>query len=69
METNRLYARTAAKIELRWIEAVAGELIQIRHSEPFWSSLRGRRPMQATQRAIWSGDRAALRQPDPGRSP
>lgn len=37
METNRLYARTAAKIDVRWIEDVAGDLIQVSHSEPFWS--------------------------------
>ena len=38
METNRLYARTAAKIDVRWIEEVAGDLIQTKHSEPFWST-------------------------------
>jgi len=38
METSRLFARTAAKIEVEWIEDLAGELLQIRHSEPFWSS-------------------------------
>ncbi len=38
METSRLFARTAAKIEVDWIEELAGDLLQIRHSEPFWSS-------------------------------
>lgn len=38
METNRLYARTAARIEVEWIEAVAGDRIALRHSEPFWST-------------------------------
>lgn len=38
METSRLFARTAAKVEVDWIEDLAGELLQIRHSEPFWSS-------------------------------
>lgn len=38
METSRLFARTAAKVEVEWIEAVAGELLRVRHSEPFWSS-------------------------------
>ena len=38
METSRLFARTAAKIEVDWIEDLAGELLQIRHSEPFWST-------------------------------
>lgn len=38
METSRLFARTAAKIEVQWIEELAGDLIQTRHSEPFWST-------------------------------
>lgn len=38
METSRLFARTAAKVEVEWIEALAGDLIQVRHSEPFWST-------------------------------
>lgn len=38
METSRLFARTAAKIEVEWIEELAGDLIQTRHSEPFWST-------------------------------
>ncbi|MEO0509607.1 MAG: ATP-dependent RNA helicase HrpA [Verrucomicrobiota bacterium] len=38
METTRLYARNAARIEAKWIEEVAGELLSIRHSEPFWST-------------------------------
>jgi len=38
METNRLYARNAAKIEVEWIEAMAGDLLSVRHSEPFWST-------------------------------
>ena len=39
METNRLFARTAAKVEVEWIVDVAGDLIQLRHSEPFsWST-------------------------------
>ncbi|MGB0743542.1 MAG: DUF3418 domain-containing protein, partial [Opitutales bacterium] len=38
METSRLYARNAAKIEPEWIEAMAGDLLSIRHSEPFWST-------------------------------
>lgn len=38
METNRLYARTAAKIQVEWIEAMAGDLLSVRHTEPFWST-------------------------------
>lgn len=37
METSRLFARTAAAIEVDWIEAVAGDLIQTKYTEPFWS--------------------------------
>ncbi|MFP4203925.1 MAG: ATP-dependent RNA helicase HrpA [Opitutales bacterium] len=37
METSRLFARTAAKIEVDWIEDLAADQIQIKHSEPFWS--------------------------------
>jgi ATP-dependent helicase HrpA len=38
METSRLFARTAAKVEVKWIEELAGDLLQIKHSEPFWST-------------------------------
>lgn len=38
METNRLYARTAARIEVEWIESMAGDLLSVRHTEPFWST-------------------------------
>ena len=38
METSRLFARTAAKVDVEWIEALAGDLLSIRHSEPFWST-------------------------------
>ena len=40
METSRLFARTAAKIDVEWIEDLAGDLLQTRHSEPRWSSKR-----------------------------
>jgi ATP-dependent helicase HrpA len=38
METSRLFARTAAKVEVEWIEALAGDLLRTKHSEPFWST-------------------------------
>ena len=38
METSRLYARTAARVEVEWVEAVAGDLIRVSHTEPFWST-------------------------------
>ncbi|WP_158279864.1 ATP-dependent RNA helicase HrpA [Coraliomargarita sinensis] len=38
METNRLYARNAARIEVDWIGAMAGDLLSVRHTEPYWST-------------------------------
>jgi ATP-dependent helicase HrpA len=38
METSRLFARTAAKVEVKWIEELAGDLLKITHSEPIWST-------------------------------
>ena len=38
METGRLYARTAAKIDPQWILDLAGPLLQVKHSEAFWST-------------------------------
>ncbi|MGK0464509.1 MAG: ATP-dependent helicase HrpA [Lentimonas sp.] len=38
METSRLFARTAAKVEVQWIEELAGDLLKLKHSEPFWST-------------------------------
>ncbi len=37
METSRLFARTAAKVDVQWIEELAGDLLKLKHSEPFWS--------------------------------
>jgi len=41
VETSRLWARTAARIEPEWIEPLAGHLVKRRFSEPHWSSRRG----------------------------
>ena len=38
METSRLFARTAAKVQVQWIEDVAGDLLKLKHPEPFWST-------------------------------
>ncbi len=35
-ETNRLYARTVAKIEPEWIEAAAGHLVKRHYFDPHW---------------------------------
>ncbi len=41
VETRRVYARTVAQVEPRWIEEAAGHLLKRRHSEPHWSLNRG----------------------------
>ena len=41
VETRRIYARSVAAVEARWIEEAAAHLVRRRHSEPFWSIKRG----------------------------
>jgi ATP-dependent helicase HrpA len=41
VETNRLYARTVAKVMPEWIERAAAHLIKRTYSDPQWSSQRG----------------------------
>ncbi len=41
VETSRLYARCAARIEPEWIEAVAGPLVTRDYFEPRWDADRG----------------------------
>ncbi len=41
VETTRLYARTAAKIDPRWIESLSGHLVKRSYSEPHWQKNRG----------------------------
>jgi ATP-dependent helicase HrpA len=36
VETTRLYARTAAKIEPEWVEGLAGHLLKRSYAEPHW---------------------------------
>ena len=38
METSRLFARMAAKVDVQWIEDLAGSLLKLKYSEPFWSA-------------------------------
>lgn len=40
-ETQRLFARTVARIEPEWIEQIAGSLLKAAYSEPHWSRKRG----------------------------
>src|SRR5207245_2749425 len=41
VETTRLFARTVAAIEPRWLEDIGGHLIRREHSEPQWDARRG----------------------------
>jgi ATP-dependent helicase HrpA len=41
VETSRLWARDAARIEPEWAEALAGHLVKRTYSEPHWSRKRG----------------------------
>ncbi len=40
VETSRLWARTAARIQPEWAETLAGHLVKRSYSEPYWSSTR-----------------------------
>jgi len=42
VETTRIYARTCAKLDARWLNDIARHLIKLSHSEPFWSQETGR---------------------------
>ncbi len=41
VETSRLWARTAARIEPEWVEPLAGHLVKRAYSEPHWERNRG----------------------------
>ncbi len=41
VETSRLFARCAAKIEPEWVEAVAGDRVNRDYFEPHWDAARG----------------------------
>ncbi len=41
VETTKLYARMVAKIDVDWIEPLAGHLIKKNHFEPHWEKKRG----------------------------
>ncbi|MCC6301334.1 MAG: ATP-dependent RNA helicase HrpA [Gammaproteobacteria bacterium] len=42
IETQRLYAHTAARVEPEWIERAAAHLVKRSHYDPFWDARRGR---------------------------
>jgi ATP-dependent helicase HrpA len=41
VETNRMWARTVARIRPEWIEPLAGHLVRRSHGEPWWDADRG----------------------------
>jgi ATP-dependent helicase HrpA len=41
VETSRLWARVAARIEPEWVEPLAGHLVNRGYSEPHWDAKRG----------------------------
>ncbi|WNW11493.1 ATP-dependent RNA helicase HrpA [Pseudomonas sp. DTU_2021_1001937_2_SI_NGA_ILE_001] len=41
VETTKLYARMVAKIDVDWIEPLAGHLVKKNHFEPHWEKKRG----------------------------
>jgi ATP-dependent helicase HrpA len=42
IETSRLYARTVANIDVRWLENLGGELCKKSWSNPYWDTRSGR---------------------------
>jgi ATP-dependent helicase HrpA len=42
VETQRVYARTVAKMEPDWAEALAGDLLKRKYFEPHWEKRQGR---------------------------
>ena len=53
VETSRLWGRTAARVEPRWVEPLAGHLIKRTYGEPHWE--RKRASVVATERATLYG--------------
>ncbi len=42
VETSRLYARTAARLDPGWLLDLGAHLVKVAHSEPFWDEAKGR---------------------------
>ena len=53
VETNRMWARTAARIEPEWVEPLAAHLVRREVSEPHWDADRG--AVMAYERVTLSG--------------
>src|SRR5690606_8662823 len=41
LETTRLFARSAARIDVSWVEAVAGDRVTRDYFDPHWDEKRG----------------------------
>ncbi len=52
VETSRLFARTVAAIEPRWIEALAGHLLKRSYSHPHWER-KGQRVVASEQSTLY----------------
>ena len=69
VETRRVYARTVAQVEARWIEEAGGPLLKRRFSEPHWSLNRGEAVALETVSLygliLADGRRVSLRRVDP----
>jgi len=53
VKTSRLFARTVARINPEWLEALGGELCKCSYSEPHWDARRGE--VRAIQRVTLFG--------------
>jgi ATP-dependent helicase HrpA len=53
IETSRLFARTTAIIDEKWLEQLGGELCKYNHSDPHWSKKTGQ--VQAIERVSLFG--------------
>jgi len=53
VETSRLFARTTATIDEKWLEQLGGELCKYNHSDPHWSKKTGQ--VQALERVSLFG--------------
>src|SRR5215207_9947538 len=65
VETTRLWGRTAARIEPRWIEPLAGHLLKRTYGDPRWD--RRRAAVVASERVTLYGLPVAARTADYGR--
>jgi len=61
VETSRVYARSVAAIEARWVEEAAGHLLKRHYGEPHWSARRGE--VQALETVTLYGLRIAENRP------